>query len=108
MSTLRPVFRHVVLFRWKDSTTDADVARFVDILAGLPAVIPELKRYEFGPDAGVAEGNFDFAVLAEFDDRAGWTAYMENPQHQRAIGYVRTLFDERSAVQFEAWGTTYA
>ena len=95
------MFRHVVCFRWKESVSGEQVARFVDMLGGLPAAIPELRRYDFGPDAGVVEGNFDFAVVAEFDDRAAWTAYMQNPEHRRAIEYVRTLYDERSAVQFE-------
>jgi hypothetical protein len=96
------MFQHVVCFRWADDTTDEQVARFTEMLTGLPAAIPELRRYRFGRDAGAADGNFDFAVAAEFDDRAAWVAYQEHPDHRRCIEYVRPLISERVAVQFEA------
>jgi Stress responsive A/B Barrel Domain len=95
------VFRHVVCFRWKDGTTDDDVNRFADMLAALPAVIPELRRYEFGRDVGRSEGNFDFAVVADFEDPTGWDAYQQHPDHRRVLEYVRTLLGERAAVQFD-------
>ncbi len=95
-------FTHVVCFRWADGTTDEQVARFIEMLTELPAVIPEVRRYHFGRDAGVAEGNFDFAVAADFDDRAGWVAYQEHPDHRRCLEYVRPLVRERAAVQFDA------
>lgn len=94
-------FRHVVCFRWSEDTSDEDVARFTDMLAGLPGLIPELRRYHFGRDAGAAEGNFDYAVAAEFDDRDGWVAYQEHPEHRRCIEYVRPLIRDRVAVQFD-------
>ena len=95
------MFHHVVCFRWKADTTNDEVARFTEMLAALPAAIPELRRYEFGPDAGVAEGNFDFAIAAAFDDRDGWVAYQEHSDHRRVLEHVRTLLEQRSAVQFE-------
>ena len=95
------MFHHVVCFRWTAHATADEVARFAEMLAALPAEIPELRRYEFGRDAGVADGNFDFAIVAVFDDRDGWVAYQQHPDHQRVIEYVRTLIEQRSAVQFE-------
>ncbi|MEY2456505.1 MAG: hypothetical protein QOK06_1599, partial [Acidimicrobiaceae bacterium] len=57
--------RHVVLFRWKEGTTVEQIAAIEDGLAGLPAAIPELVDYRFGSDAGLADGNWDFAVVAD-------------------------------------------
>jgi len=67
------VLRHAVVFRWKEGTTDAQVAAVVSALRELPAHIPELRSYHFGPDLGLADGNGDFAVVADVDDAVSST-----------------------------------
>lgn len=95
------MFHHVVLFRWAPEATGGqkdDVARR---LGALPAAIPAIRAYRFGPDAGVNVGNFDFAVVADFDDRAGYLAYRDHPAHQAVIAdCIAPIVVERSAVQF--------
>ncbi|HEX6311133.1 MAG TPA: Dabb family protein [Acidimicrobiia bacterium] len=91
---------HVACFRWVEGTTDEQVARLRDMLAALPAVIGELRRYRFGPDAGLGEGNFDFVVVAEFADTDGWRAYQEHPDHVRVLDYLRPMVAERARAQF--------
>ena len=95
------MLRHVVCFRWVEGTTDERVARFRDLLAALPGAIPELRRYHFGPDGGLAEGNFDFAVVADFDDHEGWQAYQDHPDHVRVLEYLQPMVADRARVQFE-------
>ena len=94
------MIRHVVCFAWKDTTTTEQIDGFWELLAGLPHAIPELRAYHFGRDAGAAEGNFDFALVADFDDLAGWAAYQQHPAHRVAAEYVRPLVRQRVAVQF--------
>jgi hypothetical protein len=96
------MFRHVVMFRWTDATTDDDVAAMASALAGLPAVIPEIRRYEQGPDAGINDGNFDYAIVADFDAVDGYLVYRDHPMHQQMIAdLVRPIMAERVAVQYE-------
>lgn len=98
--------RHVALFRWADGVTEGQRQVVRDALAALPALIPELREYRFGDDAGLAEGNHDFAVVADFDDAAGFRAYQEHPEHRRVLTeVVRPLLAARAAVQFEWTGT---
>lgn len=93
-------FRHVVLSRWNDAADDAGRQAMVDALAGLPAQIPELLDYRFGPDAGLADGNWDFAVVADFADQAGYEVYRDHPAHQTVIvERIRPIVAERAAVQ---------
>jgi hypothetical protein len=92
----------VVVFRFSPSAP-ADVAeRIAEALATLPGVIPELRRYEFGPDARINDGNDDFAVVADFDDADGYLAYRDHPEHQRILReLIRPVIEARAAVQFE-------
>ena len=49
------MFRHVVTFRWKPETGPDAAAELSAALGELPAVIPVLRDYRFGPDAGLSE-----------------------------------------------------
>lgn len=60
-----------------------------------------LRSYVFGADLGVNEGNYDFAVVAAFDDVDGYLAYRDNPEHRAIINtHVLPIAATRVAVQF--------
>ena len=60
------MFRHVVMFSWNDTVDAAHVAAVAAQLDGLVAVIPEIKAYLHGPDAGLNPGNFDYVPALPF------------------------------------------
>ena len=96
------MFRHVVLFRWKEGTAEADIQAVRASLMTLPSLIPELRGYQAGPDAGLVDGNWEFAAVADFDDVDGWRVYTDHPEHQRILrDQIRPLLAERAAVQIQ-------
>jgi len=95
-------FRHVVLFTWNDTVDDEHLAAIKAGLATLPGLIPEIAAYGFGADAGVNEGNFDFAVVADFASVDDYLVYRDHPDHKRVVAeLIVPNIAERSAVQFE-------
>jgi stress responsive alpha/beta barrel protein len=97
------VLHHLVLFTWVDGTTDEQVEAVRGALAGLPAAIPEIRSYRFGADAGLADGNSAFGLVASFDDVTSYIAYRDHPQHQDVIArFVRPLVAQRTVIQFES------
>ena len=95
------MFRHVVMFRFVPDVTDAQRQAMVDGLATLPAAIPQLRSYVLGPDAGVSDGNWDFAIVADFDRVEDWRIYIADATHQTVIAErIRPIVAERAAVQF--------
>lgn len=101
MPRLGHVFRHVAMFRWVPGTTGEQVDTLRRTLSELPAAIPELRAYHLGPDAGLVEGNWEFTVVADFDDTADWRTYTDHPAHQKAIAEVlRPMIAQRAAVQY--------
>lgn len=92
--------RHIALFRWKGDVTDAQIAEVEGLLGALPGAVPELRSYTFGRDAGISEGAFDFAVVADVDDEAGFVAYRDHPDHQAALAVIRPLLADRAALQY--------
>ena len=76
------MLKHVVLLEWKAGTEAAAIASFTAGLEALPAAIPEIRDYQFGPDAGVQDNAFDFVLVAEFDDVEAYQRYVVHPEHQ--------------------------
>lgn len=93
------MFRHVVLLTVSE---DADVERIVRELNGLTKVIPELLSYSAGRDAGMAAGNANIAVVADFLSVDDYVKYRDNAEHQRIIAeLIKPFAKGRTAVQYE-------
>ena len=96
------MIRHVVLFTWLPEATSEQKQRVADQLRTLPPQISGLRAYQVGPDAGIVDGNADFAVVADFDDRAGFLAYRDHPAHRAIVEQAITpITRQRMAVQYE-------
>ncbi|HEY1343730.1 MAG TPA: Dabb family protein [Streptosporangiaceae bacterium] len=95
------MFRHVVLFTWTEDATAAQKHALAGELRKLPSVIDAIRLYHVGPDAGLNPGNFDFAVVADFDDADGYLAYRDHPVHREVVEkYLNPIVTRRAAVQY--------
>lgn len=93
-------FRHTLMLRFNEQTTDAEKQALLEALARLPEAIPQIRRYEFGLDLGIA-GNADFALVADFDSAENWRIYRDHPDHQVvARDYVAPITAEAIRVQY--------
>ncbi len=95
------MIRHVVVLTI-DPTAPTAAAGIVEALRELPEVIPQLRSYEVGLDLGLAPTNATVAVIAEFDDVAGFEAYRDHPAHVAVIEeLIAPVLVSRAAVQHE-------
>jgi hypothetical protein len=96
------MIRHVVLFTWDDAMTEQMEKQFAAELTALAPKLPGLRSYHAGSDAGLVEGNFDFAVVADFDDAESYLAYRSNAEH---LDIIRRFSGAhawtRASVQYE-------
>ena len=102
------MFRHVVLFKWKPGTDADTVAAVAEGLTKCAAALPVTRAYTCGPDVhavgsqAASEDRYDFAVVGDFDDEAGWRVYDEDPEHNRLRSeLIRPLIANRVIIQFE-------
>lgn len=79
------MIRHIVFFRWKEGTTDSEVAAVAEALSTMPEVMDFIRRYEMGADAGISQGSADFALVADFDNEEDWRTYGAHPEHRRIV-----------------------
>lgn len=96
------MFRHIAMFRWTADATYESKTSVATELAKLPAAIDSIRHFTFGSDCGLAEGNWDFAVVADFADVGGYLAYRDDETHQELIArWIRPIVAERAAMQFD-------
>ena len=96
------MIRHTALFKWAADATDEQKKAAATEVAKLPSIVPSIRAFASGPDAGLNQGNFDFAVTADFDDEAGYFAYRDDSAHREIVQrYITPIAAQRAAVQYE-------
>jgi len=76
-------FRHVVMFKFKDTATPAQVEAVEKAFEELPAKIDTITAYEWGTSESV-EGKNDgltHCFFVTFKDKAGLETYIPHPAH---------------------------
>lgn len=91
--------RNVVLVELKPDADLAAVASIQDGLRGLNC--PGTISYTLGDDLGMREGNWSFAIVADFEDEASYRAYDQDAEHNRLRGLLGAHAERVARVQFE-------
>ncbi len=95
------MLKHVVFMKFKDETTDAQIADLEKSLGALPASIPEIKQYEFGRDIIHSERSCDFCLVSAFENLDALKRYQVHPDHVAVLNKVREMCSSILAVDFE-------
>ncbi len=96
------VFRHVVLFKFKDSTTEAQVTEVVDAFRGLKKKIDVILDFEYGTDLSVENRSqgFTHCFLVTFADDKARDIYLPHPEHKKFGELVGPHLDKVLVVDY--------
>ena len=95
------MIRHVVMFRFRDDADEAQRHAVRDAIAAMPEATGVTEAYAIGFDLGLAEGNYDFAVVGDFADHGAYLAYRDHPEHRRIVSEViGPAIADRAAIQY--------
>ncbi len=99
------VLRHVVLFKFKESTTPAQIKEVEKAFAALPSQIKEVKAFEFGTNnspEGLDQG-FTHCFMVTFASEKDREAYLPHPAHKAFVEtYVKPYLDKACVVDYWA------
>lgn len=97
------VLRHVVMYKFKETTTPAQLQEVVEAFSGLPKKVDTIIGFEAGTNVskeGKSEG-FTHVFVVTFKDEAGLATYLKHPAHD---AYVLVVKDKREKViVFDYW-----
>lgn len=98
------VLRHVVLFKFKDSSSIADIKKVEDAFRALPSKIKQIKSFEWGINNSPEELNqgfthcFSLSFLSE-KDRA---VYLPHPAHKAFGATLQPILDKVLVIDYWA------
>jgi hypothetical protein len=93
---------HHVVLCWLKSAGDAEARdRIIEVSKGF-ADIPGVVSVSAGPvlpsNRAIVNSSFDVAVVLVFEDRRALAAYLEHPEHKRALDQVLKPLVEKIAI----------
>lgn len=85
----KKMLRHVVLFKFKDTSTPAQIKEVEDAFRALPSKIKEIKSLEWGTNNSPENLNqgYTHCFFVTFDSEEDRAAYLPHPDH-KAFGKV--------------------
>ena len=94
--------RHVVLFSFKEGTSDADVKKVEEGFGKLPSKISTVVDYEWGTNnspEGLADG-FTHCFLVTFNDDAGRAVYLPHKAHLDFVSILKPHLEKVLVIDF--------
>ena len=96
------MIRHIAMLTLKPDAPDTAVQSLEEGLSLLGQTITEIAAYTYGSELGLRDGNYDFAVVADFENDEDFKIYADHPDHQAFIqDRVAPILEKRVSVQFE-------
>jgi hypothetical protein len=98
------VLRHVVIFRFKETTSPQDVKKIEDAFRALPSKIHEIRSFEWGTNVSqenLSQG-YTHCFLLTFASDKDRDAYLVHPAHKEFGNIIGSALDKVFVVDFWA------
>ena len=102
MTQAESVYRHVVLFKFKDDAPTEKVDAIVKAFGELKNQIPTIIDYEWGPNVspeGLDDG-FTHCFFVSFKDKAGLDVYLPHSAHKEFVEMLKPQLDKVLVVDY--------
>lgn len=98
------VLRHVVLFKFKETTSPADKKKIEDAFRALPAKISEVRSFEWGTNVSVENlsQGFTHCFVLTFSSEKDRDTYLVHPAHKEFGNIIGSALDKALVVDFWA------
>ncbi len=101
-STGEKKLRHVVLFKFKDDASQADVKKVEDAFRALPSKIKEVKDFEWGTNNSPEKINdgFTHCFFVTFTSEKDREVYLPHPAHKAFVDVLKPHLDKVLVVDY--------
>ncbi len=96
------MLRHVVLFKFKDGTSAADVKKVEDAFGKLPSQIKEIAAYEWGTNNSPENLNqgFTHCFFVSFRSDSDRGVYLPHPAHLAFVEVLKPVLDKVLVIDY--------
>lgn len=98
------VYRHVVLFKFKESATPDQVRAVEAAFKALPSKIDTITGFEWGTNVSPEgkDDGFTHCFFLTFKDKAGLEVYIPHPDHKAFGAQLRPILDKVLVIDYTA------
>jgi hypothetical protein len=98
------VYRHVVLFKFKDSAPPEQVQAVEAAFKALPSKINTITGFEWGTNVSPEgkDDGFTHCFFVTFKDKAGLEVYLPHPDHKAFGALLRPILDKVLVIDYTA------
>jgi hypothetical protein len=95
-TTNQKLLRHIVLFSFKEGSTDAQIKTVTDAFAALPKKIKQIKTFEWGVNNSPESLNegFTHCFFVTFSSEKDRAIYLPHPDHVAFGNILRPILDK--------------
>lgn len=96
------MIEHIVLFRWKERTSQDAIEKALAELRGLKEKIPGIVDLTCGTNFSERAKGYTHGLVVRFTDRAALDQYNPHPEHQRVVqNFILPIRDDVLGFDFE-------
>lgn len=98
------LLRHVVLFKFKDTSSAADIKKVEDAFRALSEKLPIIKGFEWGKNNSPENLNqgLTHCFLVTFASEKDRDAYLPHPEHQAFVEILKPHLDKVTVIDYWA------
>ncbi len=96
------VYRHVVLFKFKDTATKEQIAHIEKEFSALRKKINTITAYEWGTNVSPEnhDQGFTHCFIVTFKNKAGLDVYLPHPAHKAFVKELLPILDKVLVIDF--------
>jgi hypothetical protein len=100
----KKLLRHVVIFKFKDSASAADIKKVEDAFCELPSKIKQIKAFEWGKNNSPENLNqgFTHCFFVSFASEKDREIYLPHPAHQAFVEVLKPHLDKALVIDYWA------
>lgn len=94
--------RHLVLFKFKDSASKAEISQIEKAFALLPSKIEQISEFEWGLNISPEnlDKGFTHSFLLTFDSEIERDLYLPHPDHKAFVALLEPLLDDVIVIDY--------
>lgn len=100
------MFKHIVMWELMEKaggkTKEENARELKKRLEELPGLIPEIKQYEIGINAGQSSAAMDVVLISGFNSAQEFNTYRQHPAHQKVVEFINGIRSMARVVDYEA------
>lgn len=96
------MIKHIVLFRFIESSTELERAKVLHELSELPARFVAMKNWTMGLNQSSRDNQFTHGFVVEFDDDELLEGYLQSDTHETFVRErFRPIIAQRAVMSYE-------